>query len=997
MLGPPRVLTLLPRCALAGLLACGSAPVRPVRHGSTPPRSLLGADAGVGRAPEVHRATSPRAGTRERTEPPWSAFVLEPSSSDLRCVSVESDGSSYVLLGGARGRVRGSTTSWAPDLVLGGIAAAVRADGEWLFAGNDGALYRAPFFTAPLERVGATDGSPIVRGFASTGRLLARDARARLWIGSRAGFSLWTPPDHSSVLDAGFASARFGVVVLSPGRALLTRDGGAHWAPAPLASRAIASVALLDDGFVAYGPDGAVRLRADGPAEPFSGIAPPWDATVPNSTEVRAIAAPDLPGAQVARLTAGAIVLDPSLLFTSTAERFGATVRRLDAFGDDPQAWQGAQPPARFDGPGMHCRYFPWAGRLLAFCKDPLAQYRLVLFTGNGIEPWTPLPFPGTMSIWGTFGASMDGRTAWSFGQCDSGHRTLHQPWCWFDGDRWIPVEVERRSSYVASFGDQVVYRLPEGLFERGAPGPLRVRSVRAAVGDGRPPRRSDSRYRLSSGAFLEDGTFHGLASIGHEAALAIGDVQGELAILPLPPGATSVAMATARRGIAAGQHLNELWTTEDGGRSWSPLPLPIRGSARGVSLGEASSGEERVRCSPHACTVGARVIWTTQTLAGGPPVVMHAAPSPEPPPSVSAPPAVPIAFGHLRCAPSSSQRVDQRSVSTDSFGAGAWFRSRPALFEWGGVDPQGAFRFTFRGTLPRAAPGHLRVFQSTVAPRFASRGLTLLERCDFTSRYGGSFRSHDCSLIAVRPGQPARVWLDPLTAAPGFASDVGPRIAEVLLLGDGTFGVHLINGREALDIDPRGPIGLGTRQDIVLRLSADGAILERSSFAWRAGEVALRALAVDHDDVGLVILRAGERALRFHRGPNEEGRLFAHAPLSLRPCGDASGTGVDGRFITTSDRSNVALSVALPSGIRPLRLLGSDGVDSTVERGPSGLCVRRVTAGTGALSALPRSEVIERLSGALVIDGIDGAWRARSVAPDRQTAMQCVPVEERE
>jgi hypothetical protein len=1004
-MAPRSVLALLVSSALAATLGCGAGAPMSARRGGAPPRTLRRVQ-GPREVESVRRPVA-RGARSETHETPWTAFVLEPTSGPLRWAGVEADGSSYVLLGGARGRVREQTVTWAPDLVLGGIAAAVRSESAWLFAGNDGALYRAPFFTAPLERVGATDGAPLVESFVSAGRLVARDDRGRLWIGSRAGLSRWDNPGDGAVLDASFADERFGVVVRSPGRALMTVDGGARWTPLSLGSRAISSLVWLADGLIAHGPDGAFRLQSDQPPAPFTGIAQGWDVELPNARALRASASEDIPGARLARLTGGAMMLSPSRVYTSDNAQFGAAVRRFESIGDEPQRWSGDEPASPIESPGTHCHHLPWGPRMLAFCRDIRLQFQRAMFVGDGVEPWTRLNQLDSVPPWATFASSSDGHTLWSLGACDSNQRTINQVWCRLDGERWSPVEVERRAQFVASHEDLLVFRVSEGLFERGAPGPMRVRALGQPWTSARPPLASDVRARMVSGSFLEDGTFFGRATVDQRAVLAIGSVQGRLAIRALPEGATDVAMANARRGIASGDHLDKLWTTEDGGRSWSPLPLPIRGSARGIAIGSSSSGDGPIRCSPFACSVSSRVLWTSEALAGRPPIVMHSAPSPDrgaptagAAGSRSSLAAIRLGFGSVRCTPEARNADERRSTSGESFGAGGWFRARPEGIAWGGFDARGAFRGAVRATLPPVSPPGYPVSQTTIAPRYAARGLTLVERCDFSSLYGGSFRGRTCKLFALRDGQPPREWLDPSAAAPGIVSASSPRIAELTRLADGSFGVRLTDAHEPSEVAPLGSdsVRRGARfSDVILRLDADGAVRARSSYVWSDREVTLRALAVDRGELGLVVLPAREPTLRFFRSPAEEGRPFAAAPLRLRPCGDPSATGVDGLFITSSDAFNVALSATLESGLNPLRLLGHDGVESTVERGPSGVCIRRVTAGTGVHSPLPRFTLIEHLAGALTIEADGGQWIGRSTRPDRHLPMRCVPTEDRE
>ena len=44
-----------------------------------------------------------------------------------------------------------------------------------------------------------------------------------------------------------------------------------------------------------------------------------------------------------------------------------------------------------------------------------------------------------------------------------------------------------------------------------------------------------------------------------------------------------TAGFADRRRGVAAGRHLGQLWTTTDGGRHWEPVTSPVTGLAESV------------------------------------------------------------------------------------------------------------------------------------------------------------------------------------------------------------------------------------------------------------------------------------------------------------------------------------------------------------------------------------------------------------------------------
>jgi hypothetical protein len=76
------------------------------------------------------------------------------------------------------------------------------------------------------------------------------------------------------------------------------------------------------------------------------------------------------------------------------------------------------------------------------------------------------------------------------------------------------------------------------------------------------------------------------------------------LAVLALPAGARSVAFVDARRGMAIGRHLGQVWVTTDGGHTWSKLAVPLDGDPASVPL------LRPVSCTLLACSSEDVVVW---------------------------------------------------------------------------------------------------------------------------------------------------------------------------------------------------------------------------------------------------------------------------------------------------------------------------------------------------------------------------------------------------
>lgn len=1004
--------TVLVRSLPALVVACATrgAPRPATTAGvSAPPRSLnttasqTATNSGSSsptRAASLSRGspTLPRARPDER----WQAYLFEPCRDAVRVrrVGVEADGTYYAIACGLRVRVRGGQYAWSADYVLGGLVTAARTNDGWLFASAEGALFRAPYFTAPLERAGSTDGARIDRHFISTGRIVATDATGALWIGAHDGFRRWTPPDGAALLDAGFVNERFGLSLTSPGKLFRTLDGGARWEPVDLMGRGGFEILPQTEAFVLRSAEGMLRVDASGAAAPFAGLAPNADTSISEASEVLRAASAEGPGARAALLAQQAIALPPDRIYFLNAtyrpphDRFGSYLRTAMYAQDALWLATGSTPPSQVDPPGTQCRYAPWRDRLVAFCRDH-TYYRAAIFAGDGVGPWSSITPPANVNMYGGFASSADGRSLWTLATCDNAQRSSNVLWCRYDGSRWANVEVERRASFVASWGDFVVYKLPQGVFEQSVPGPLRVQHVGATPDAARPPRRSDPRARIESGAFTEDGTFFARATIEDTAALAIGAADGELAIRPLPSGARDVAMTDAHRGMAVGDRLDRVWITDDGGVSWRPLALPLRGDPRGVQIPtELGDGEIRVRCSSLGCAINDRLLWASESFVGESPPTVHGTPraqpyeSPEEQTRTSAPrpPAREIEFGTMRCAAMSEERTESRTW----YGAGGWLEQRQNHWDWGAADARGAFRATSQGAMPaQEAPPNWNAALLSYAPRFVSRALAIVERCSFNTTYGGASRIRQCDLVALAPNSPPRIWLSPRNVAAPLSMISSPRIAELAPLADGTFGVRIATG--PLEEQPNSAESRSElRVDLVLRVDSSGVVREQRSFAWTSREQRLRALGFDGAQLGLVLLRPGLRELRFFRSPSEPDRALGPAPLRLQPCGVEPRPGAP-FFVSSANEHNVAIRAGSAfSGTRLLR--GEDSIQSVVEVSSSGVCIRRVSAGTNVLASPSNSDSASYFGGALVLEAQAGVLRGYAARPRGRASIDCVP-----
>lgn len=131
------------------------------------------------------------------------------------------------------------------------------------------------------------------------------------------------------------------------------------------------------------------------------------------------------------------------------------------------------------------------------------------------------------------------------------------------------------------------------------------------------------TRARFVQGGVTEDGTFWlSLAGTSSGAVMPafVTGRGGSFDVLPLPPRARTAALRDARHGVAAGATFEDVWTTEDGGRSWRRIDVPVEGDARRTYFRSVSEvhdelplrGSEEdfppISCSRRHCTIDARV-----------------------------------------------------------------------------------------------------------------------------------------------------------------------------------------------------------------------------------------------------------------------------------------------------------------------------------------------------------------------------------------------------
>ncbi len=1001
-------------CGL-GTAACSArTATTQLRAPTTPPRTLQQT-----RSPRAVASTQQR---RQRsqadvesslTRGPWRVYLAQqPRRETTRNDGSEPDGTNYVVMGGSRARIREANISWSRDVVLGGIIGSARTARGWLFASTDGALYRAPYFTGPLEFVSSLADSGLVRTLSSHGRILALNQQQRLYMGDDLGWTGWSAPSSGSFITGSFLNNSVGVTIFSPGRAMATHDGGAHWSVLDLHEQSPLEMIGITDSLVLRTMTQSYRLSADGQLSPFNGMAVSVENVIPDVENVRISAAFEGPAARATALMRDGFALDSGRIYTSlitrpVSERFGTLHRNanssdtLHVFG--PQGTPATSTtPTRLEGPSSDCKYVPFGQRLLAVCRSTGYQQPQVHALGP-TGTWSPMDVPPGAYYTIDLAASMDGERFWTFNTtCDPRQRiSTGVTWCHSRlGEPWAPFTVERLSDFVASYGNYVVYRSHSGPLDRNAPGPLRVQLIDSGPENAQAPQRTDNRARLVTGQFTRDGTFFARGTIGDDTVLAVGTLDRALVIQALPAGVVDVGMVDRSRGLAVGKHLHELWSTQDGGDSWQPIRHVTHGDAAGISIDSAGGDPAaRLQCRWWGCVVPDKLLWAPETLIGEPPVEAFATPTPTGELEVVrafAPPTS-LDLGVQRCAPTADVEPDERY----RLGHGGWLKSQPGnRFEWGGNDSRGAFRTAITQGLPPQTPTpSWRIGSSLLLPRWVSRDQAIVERCAYNTgaRYAQS--EYHCDLLSFeRHPERVRLWLSPRTQ-PGLSEpSAAPRVAEMVALPGGDFAIRIATG--PLDeVSGESPSLVLTRRfdqqprlDWVLRITAAGSIVSQQSFLWAREETRVRMLAWDGHALGVAVVTAANplnRTLRFYRSPTENGTDLGPIPIRTHPCGTESAANSPWAVSSAND-GNVAIRAGRElSGTQLFH--GIDGVQATLEFSASGTCLRRISAGQGALSLQRNDNAFNRLGGALTLEAAGGGFRTSYATPVRGLAITCV------
>ncbi|GEM_PF-6056576 len=485
----------------------------------------------------------------------------------------EEPGVERYVLGSLRLELRnGKALFWGEDRPLGFIAGAVEADGGWHFVSSDGSFMWSKSFLGTLTRTGQVDR--VVSVPASLGRAVAVDIAGGLWSAPAGkGPALVSALKGYEVLDAAFASAEVGMAVVAPGRLLFTGDGGASWAEVDLDDNVAMGVSLEKDGLTIDTLDGRLTLDQEGQfveagrkvtLGPGKIEREKLERTLWRKFPERLAHLPTLADGTIADISGRTLLLrDP---------RTGAVSSKVDDML--PQ------------GSSRGCQAIRFRGAVAFLCPSDEAPQASLWVTSDGKKAKRLVDIYGDVEtvVVSRDGASLAFR---GFNECQQGATGAKaDQLCLLLGDEEevsaAGVSLDKAS--ILDMYDSKVLLKRDGQFQvvDGATGGATKLDFSAKGGGGVP---------VGAGLAF-DGTPYVVIEPSSGDALVLDRVVvfdgpgGAGRALLLPAGTTAFTMVTAGRILALGSGAADLWSSNDGGKSWNALAVPVSGDGAMVPAG---------------------------------------------------------------------------------------------------------------------------------------------------------------------------------------------------------------------------------------------------------------------------------------------------------------------------------------------------------------------------------------------------------------------------
>ncbi len=454
--------------------------------------------------------------------PPLARVDFVDTSQPLRIVERSPDGTVCVLWAGLRAVLSRDAVTLAEESFRDPVVGAVHAEHGWVFAARDGAVAQSDTFAGPLHVLAPLDLPDTLAGGAIA---TAVDLDGRVLLSDGLGPFVSTPTQPpSAVVRAIFESDRHGAAVLASGELYDTPDGGRSWRYAG-ASIPVAALRVDEFGLYVQLPGQALprALQSDGTlAAPGPRVAAGLISTTPSETELSALRE---------RVRAALRQRNPAFALSASITRV-PDGRLLIADGRDVVEVTPTGERRRRATPvtlstlvrerhGVDLTGFD------VYSTDLSVGVSLLMTMGDSppllrVGRLGQAPHDVVLSRPLSDVVAVDASHAWGWAADD-------------EGPRAIAVSVD----------------LATGSVDELSTSPLNG-PCRAGVCE-----------------FVADGTLFVAAG---RTLVRVGPQ--DRAQTALPEGASRVAFADARRGMAYGEHNDVVWITRDSGRSWSAVDL---------------------------------------------------------------------------------------------------------------------------------------------------------------------------------------------------------------------------------------------------------------------------------------------------------------------------------------------------------------------------------------------------------------------------------------
>jgi hypothetical protein len=517
------------------------------------------------------------------------------SASSLRWYAHPTDGRSIRLEGerSIHGALRFTESAVAPaPWPATRIAVSARRGDAWLFASEDGTVYRAERFDGPLRVVAElptplvaafTPGYHALRGVHSLGALFAVDVHRRAHVVSFDGRAHATRLER--VITGAFGAERVAFAITEPGVLRVSEDGGEHFRAVRAPSGIPLRVNVVDNETFITTTGGVYRWRAEGmtPVDP----APSRDRWVSTSRSSRVMVNTFAMRGFRLPPEAQRVVVQRDGTVTGVAEQTLITIDPAHGRELRREPAPGTECTPRRSGAGVRyiCRHDGWAQAVFAKTATGWATLR----DEARAEPMGAAVFDDTSGRWAvsapcTQHPERDPHLVCAYGD-DGAHRELRAP---------FPAEV-------VAMHDGAILAIDTATSRSAGPTRAVVFRGAEAVAVSLPLSAAAARSVRWEGARMQ--FWEGPSPAHPKLTLVTGALQGATIAwqtLDAPDGATRGIHGPGDVEIAFGATAAALWQSAHGG-AFRRMPSPVRGAGEARPI-EAT---ESAYCDGPWCRLG--------------------------------------------------------------------------------------------------------------------------------------------------------------------------------------------------------------------------------------------------------------------------------------------------------------------------------------------------------------------------------------------------------